>query len=96
MSLLKKEWKDVKIKFRFYKKMKFKIVYLYYMDIKNIFRNFSSSVSNPNIVEHFNTEQQEEVLNEDVYDDFIDKLVQDKSLSESEKKSLLRIKERGD
>ena len=68
------------------------------MDIKNIFENFTSSVSNPNIVEHFDTheQQQQEEENQDMYDDFIDKLVKDPNLSKSEKNSLLRIKERGE
>jgi hypothetical protein len=71
------------------------------MDIKNIYEKFSSSVSNPNIVEHFSENVEDKVEaesenNGDVYDVFIDKLVEDSELSEKEKSSLLRIKQMGD
>lgn len=68
------------------------------MDIKNIYEKFSSSVSDPNIVEHFseqvNIESQAEDP-DDSYDVFINKLVEDPNLSQKERDSLLRIKQMG-
>lgn len=65
------------------------------MDIRNIYEKFSSSVSEPNIVEHF-ADSIKQIENEDVYDRFINKLIDEQDLSETEKKSLLRIKDLGD
>lgn len=68
------------------------------MDIKNIYEKFSSSVSNPNIVEHFSEQVEIEPQAEepgDAYDVFIDKLVKDPNLTQKERDSLLRIKQMG-
>lgn len=68
------------------------------MDIKNIYEKFSSSVSNPNIVEHFSEQVEIEPQAEesgDSYDVFIDKLVKDPNLTQKERDSLLRIKQMG-
>lgn len=69
------------------------------MDIKNIYEKFSSSVSNPNIVEHFSEQVEIEPQAEDQgdsYDVFIDKLVKDPNLTQKERDSLLRIKQMGE
>ena len=61
------------------------------MDIKNIYEKFSSSVSNPNIVEHFNIDISLEERNPN-FNKLIDELKKDDKLSETERMGLEKIK----
>ena len=62
------------------------------MDIKNIYEKFSSSVSNPNIIEHFETAVEENSTKKEILNEFIDKLSNDPNISETEKFGLQKIK----